>query len=634
MTSNDTPAATGGAAAVADSAGPACCRRLPASLRGFLVLLLFMAGVQLWLIRGDAQWPENRQLILTGIAVIAAMALLAFPATRRLLVGDGRETSESPAKPALLDRVRFPSGVMRGAIFILLAAGSGYYLYATARSQGRSFTPIIHDEHAYLIQAQMLARGRLWMPAHPVAQSFESFHLITDRVYAAKYSPGAAMFYAPAILVHRPHWLTPLLLVALSVGLFYLVLTEMIDGLAGLMGTMMLPAMALLRRVSIDAISQAPMLFLALLALWAVLHWRKRRSLGWIVLAGVAIGWGAITRPVDALSLAIPLGLLVVFDLRHIERRRWIPTLAAGAIAMLPFVAIQLIYNKGVTGSLTTLPWNYYATHDDPYDTLGSKPLALARPEGITLVQKRRFSEEFTRAHFQIKLSMPFRKRLIDLRLDPTLAMALPSLLLMAFIPPALLGLWRRSRWVLVGMLAIFLLLYTPYTFFILHYAVVAAIGVILLVLVGWNALAENLPRAGGSIRVIGAAAILGFSIAALPQLQKEPDPDEWDLPPQLAQVNQRLAELPHQPALVLFRFDPIKGDPHCENVYNIDVAWPDDARVIRAHDLGDAGNRPLFEYYAARSPDRHVYLYDLSRHGTPEAIEDRGTVREQAAKK
>jgi hypothetical protein len=64
---------------------------------------------------------------------------------------------------------------------------------------------------------------------------------------------------------------------------------------------------------------------------------------------------------------------------------------------------------------------------------------------------------------------------------------------------------------------------------------------------------------------------------------------------------------------VVLFRFDVENGNPHIEPVYNAGVAWPDDAPVIRAHDLGPARNQQLYEYYARHQPQRAVYLFDLS---------------------
>jgi hypothetical protein len=39
-------------------------------------------------------------------------------------------------------------------------------------------------------------------------------------------------------------------------------------------------------------------------------------------------------------------------------------------------------------------------------------------------------------------------------------------------------------------------------------------------------------------------------------------------------------------------------------------VVWPDDAPIIRAHDLGHA-NRQLYAYYAQRQPNRMVYHFD-----------------------
>ena len=43
--------------------------------------------------------------------------------------------------------------------------------------------------------------------------------------------------------------------------------------------------------------------------------------------------------------------------------------------------------------------------------------------------------------------------------------------------------------------------------------------------------------------------------------------------------------------------------------MYNTDVASPDDAPLIRAHDLGPR-NIELFRYYATRAPDRMIYRF------------------------
>ena len=62
----------------------------------------------------------------------------------------------------------------------------------------------------------------------------------------------------------------------------------------------------------------------------------------------------------------------------------------------------------------------------------------------------------------------------------------------------------------------------------------------------------------------------------------------------------------------MLVRYAPErKIDSALEVVYNTDVAWPDDAPVIRAHDLGADRNAALYRYYAQRQPDRMVYRFD-----------------------
>ena len=72
------------------------------------------------------------------------------------------------------------------------------------------------------------------------------------------------------------------------------------------------------------------------------------------------------------------------------------------------------------------------------------------------------------------------------------------------------------------------------------------------------------------------------------------------------------LRRLDHKPAIVLVRYSSRNDAWGQEPVYNTDVAWPDDAPVVRAHDLNEKNIR-LFEYYARRQPQRAVYRFDKS---------------------
>jgi hypothetical protein len=81
--------------------------------------------------------------------------------------------------------------------------------------------------------------------------------------------------------------------------------------------------------------------------------------------------------------------------------------------------------------------------------------------------------------------------------------------------------------------------------------------------------------------------------------------------------ANNALAHLPREPAVVLFRSEPGLSYFHDEPVFNDDAAWPDDALIVRARDLGPAEDRKLFRYYAQRQPDRVFYIYDLASIST-----------------
>jgi hypothetical protein len=140
----------------------------------------------------------------------------------------------------------------------------------------------------------------------------------------------------------------------------------------------------------------------------------------------------------------------------------------------------------------------------------------------------------------------------------------------------------------------------------------ITAPAVILAILLGAQTI-HTLPNRGGGFSrhrfatVTLTLFIAGNAVAALPQFTGTNDTPINT--PLLQAVNEQLAALPHQPAVVLFTFDPRRNLDE-EPVYNTDVAWPDDAEVIRAHDLG-AMNRELFEYYARHQPQRIFYRFD-----------------------
>ena len=118
---------------------------------------------------------------------------------------------------------------------------------------------------------------------------------------------------------------------------------------------------------------------------------------------------------------------------------------------------------------------------------------------------------------------------------------------------------------------------------------------------------------AGPMVTMFCVVAIVLFSVRGLPEsgpAEQVDQPASMDL---LRDIKTKLARLPAgERALVFFRYHPEDAEEwKQEPVYTLDAAWPDQARVVRAHDLG-ARNAELIEYYARIQPDRQVYRYDM----------------------
>jgi hypothetical protein len=583
--------------------------------------LLGLLGVQFSLVVTDGLWGTTRQVVgIAMVTLLAAVAVCVGPVRRGLVGG--------------MDRWRAVAGRRPLVTALCVAVGASGYLLFTAWHQGRQPRPVVPDEHCYLIQAHMLAHGRLWMPKHELSDSFDTFYMISDPVYASKYFPGTAVVLAAAIKLGMPVWTVALGLSAAAVGLFYLVLARLLDPWAGLLGAVLLVSVRMFRRLSVAYMSQPLCLVLMLAAVLAYLRWRRevgdgRRGLRWMALVGACVGAFAITRTLDAACFALPLALGIALDLRPLPRRRVVATLVIGLGAAVPFLMLQLACNRGITGRWTDTPWSYYARHDDPYDALGRRPVT-GDVHTRSIVPQKRLAEETNTipAHAQ-RLGTPFFQLFLHKRLQYILDDALPWTPLVALVPIGLLGLRARGRWVFWMTLPLFALAYTFHTVYLSHYVVNAAPAVIFAMLVGAGALAGAFrPAVAGAVTLLLSAVILAAALSALPEAGGARD--DWEDADTMRQIDQRLAPLAEHPSVVLFRFGP-GCRPLTEPVYNSDVAWPDDARVIRAHDLGESVNHRLFEYYARRDPERRVYLYDRTvLAGDP--LTYLGTARELAA--
>jgi hypothetical protein len=235
-----------------------------------------------------------------------------------------------------------PSFTIALAFFCCLAAG---WL-------GGVSWPNSGDEYSYVFLADTLLAGRLWNPAPPDQELFASYHvLIKDGMTFSPYPVAWSAFLMPFRVLDAVWLANPLLTVLLGIAL-----------------------LGACRRLDVSPIVQKPTLALVLLtpftlflggsvfpqtmacALVACIVWTQltdeAQPLPWRkLLTGALFGILLLTR-YDVFAI---VALVYAVDRVVIRRLHAVTDGLLVMLGWLPFVACQMAYNFGVTGSLLQL---------------------------------------------------------------------------------------------------------------------------------------------------------------------------------------------------------------------------------------------------------------------------------------
>lgn len=510
-------------------------------------------------------------------------------------------------------------------VWVLIPVGC-LALYLIHLWSGRPFEMMWHDEFQFHLQSQLVARGRLWMPPHPLGAFFDTFYVLMTPVYAPQSFPGAAIMYAPTVWLNLPTWLMPLLVSAVGAALTWRLLSELVGPAAAWVGWVVLLSLPGYQRLSTMYLAQIPVMVLCVGTILAGLRYQKTRGWGAAGVMGVCMGWAAITRPLDAVCWGVILLGLVLPVMRTTRWMRLLPGAFMVVLAATPFLVVQLIFNQAVTGSFFETPFDYYNRRDQPALAFASNSQDVTRLPASDIPQKQMFYQEFTlrwvklQQHPSMTWWMQWKNRLNILQ--PTLG---GSVWLIPLAVLGLSGVRTLQRFWVILILMLFVLGYSFYPIFLPHYMTFALPAWVLMFALIPEVIARAFPSkkreiitCGVCLMVIGAS--MGASVAWIRQ-------EAPDYVLELLRDMQNKLSAVQAPAIVLFTPPPGGQALHLELVYNDDVAWPDDAPIIRAHDRG-VENRILYEYYARHQPDRWVWRFNRQ---TGELVKI-GTVRELAS--
>jgi hypothetical protein len=539
-------------------------------------------------------------------ADLLAALLLALA----LLAAVGRPAMLDALDRRLVRALRAPLRPWRWALGLALAALLGQVVIALWIGAP---VPRIHDEHSLLLQADTFANGRLTNPPPALWRHFETFHVIVQPTYAAKYPPAQGAVLAAGVVLGHPAlgvWLSGSLLCAVGAWAFAAWLRPPRARLAGLL--LMLTVVLATTwsagyRGGFVAATAGSLLFGAA----ARLRWREVRRRDGLVF-GAALGLLALSRPWEGLFVAVAAAAPLALDgWRRPERGRGLllralPPATLAACATLAFLAF---YHWRVTGDPLTFP---YQVHDERYTRV---PLFLweeLRDPAPANPQMDTFFREFEAEAWVRQHTVGGWLGASADKLKKLARFYLPTVLLPALFAVPLAVRRPRPRWAAGALLLLLAsqLIILPSED---HYVAAGTALVFVLLTEGWRRL-RRWRFAGAPLgrRLAAALPVALLLLVPARAVELRPEPDDWALA--RADLRRRLEALPGKD-LVLVRYDP-RHSPHAEWVYNgADLGGTE---VLWARSLSPAEDCAL----AAAEPGRRPWALTVVEALTPPRLE------------
>jgi hypothetical protein len=470
-----------------------------------------------------------------------------------------------------------------------------------------------HDEFSYLLGSDMFASGRLAGPAHPLAESFDSIHILVKPKYASKYQPGQALILALGQKAFgHPFWG-----VMISAALMNAAFCWMLFGWTS-------------RRWAL-LVSVYLVLFFTANHYWMDSYWG-----GAVAAAGAALVLGGyprlvrlatpgasalfalglallfLTRPYEGGVLAMVILLQLTWQARRRATRqslfRWVVLLPALLILMTTLV-FQATLNHAATGNAFTLPYALYLrTHESPpflWPISAGQPQRLAATDPFRLQHDTEFIGYRRFPEHGLLWSLGF----ICSRLSKHIALLCYPALLIPFLLPALRKDQRLQMLMVVMLACSFSLLLEVWMFD--HYAAPLLAAVLAFVGRGlWKTTRQVRPATRRALVAAATLLLIVLPLARQANFLHEDRirvEDPFGFAPIRARMEQSLT-LSRERCVVFVRYATTHS-PFDEWIYN--KADIDQAPVIWARDLGQAQNNRVMAYYGK---SRHYWLLEADQ--------------------
>jgi hypothetical protein len=265
------------------------------------------------------------------------------------------------------------------APFLVMAAATSWYV-----TQG----VIVPDESAYRFQGLIFASGRLWADAPPGAGMriseippplyFEHMLLAGPKWYS-QVPPLWPAVLAPALKLHAEWLMSP------TFGALLLVITAATarsifgDATTGPVAALFMALSPYYLTNSVGIMTHAFCGVLVAAAIWLCFAGLRSRQLAQFAAMFALLGIACLTRYFTGAVMALLLGLVTLWNLRH-DRALLVRTALVGIVSAVLIVTAILVYDKTYTGNYLVSP---YALVLDSREPFYKTPQLVLKPRAI-----------------------------------------------------------------------------------------------------------------------------------------------------------------------------------------------------------------------------------------------------------
>jgi dolichyl-phosphate-mannose-protein mannosyltransferase len=487
-------------------------------------------------------------------------------------------------------------------VFGLLTMFTVWFVWRSLGEPG-----VIHDERAYLLQAEIFARGHWTAPRPPIAAFFEQMHVFVDPAVFAKYPPAHALMLVPGIWLGMPG-LMPAVLAGVAGALTFWLARRLSNVWTALLTWLLWTTAPVTLMWATSYLSESTTTVMWLAAASATVRWLDSERPAWLITVAATVAWGLDARPLTMLALAAPLGVVIVR--RLIETGNW-RTAAIPVVVGTALLSIGPVWNQQTLGDWARDPYPLYSRTYFPFDKPGfgvDSALPL-RPLPSELLGMDAWSRDIHAAYVPSAVPVAFAQRIQALLSSVAIGWrVLICALLIASLPRAR-GPARLAVVSSVCLLVAYLTFAHPPGWVVYYFELLPALHFLaaanLVRLLGQSK--QRLLEDGPSVSTLVArssalAALLFLPFCASDLVQARTTVDLRN------EFNRRAADVIRRapPHSILFVRYPPSHSPHRAITRNeVDLR---SARSWVVHDRG-ADNERLLRL----APDRQPYVLDAS---------------------